>query len=212
MPLPFQVVSPAHLRPVAEVAARAFATDPLFVYLLPDDALRMQLLSEIMHALMAPLTPLGGTYSHGEERNLGGVLCIERSNERAAGLDYVRSFSKAAFAMIVPLAKKGLRLEELRRLKNGLQVLTQIQSQHPEEPHGYVAVLAVEPSAQKQGIGRVLLSSFIAECDQRHEAVHLETSREENVGYYERFGFRLVRTLTVSDTPPVWIMTRPRSA
>jgi len=212
VPLPFQVVSPARLRPVAELAARAFATDPLFVYLLPDDALRTQLLSEVMQALMAPLAQLGGTYTHGDERNLGGVLCVERSDQRAAGLDYVRSFSQAAFAMIVPLVKKGLRLEELRRLKNGLQVLSQIQSQHPEAPHGYVAVLAVEPSAQKQGIGRVLLSSFLEECDLRHEAVHLETSREDNVGYYGRFGFRLVRELVVSDTPPVWIMTRPRSA
>lgn len=211
MSLPFHAVTSSALGPAASLAARAFATDPFFAYLLPDEGLRLELLSQIMHALMAPLTPLGGTYAHAATQDLGGVLCVERWGNRTSGLAYVGSFSKAALGMTMPLVRRGLRFEELRRLKNGLQVLSQIQHAHPELPHGYVAVLAVEPNAQRAGIGRALLASFLKECDDNLQAVHLETSREENVGYYERFGFRLIRELTVSDTPPVWIMTRPRS-
>ena len=206
-----QQLDPKHLRLAAQLSARAFDTDPFFRYLLPNDGLRVALLGEIMQALMAPLTPLGGTYAHASAPALGGVLCVERWEKRATGLGYVRSFTLAAMAMVMPFVRAGVSVEELRRLKNGLQALSQIQGLHPREPHDYVAILTVDPSVQRGGIGRTLLSAFLAESDTRSRPVHLETSQPDNVGYYQRFGFQVVHELSIADAPPLWIMTRPAS-
>lgn len=205
----FQQLQLAQLRPAAELSARAFDSDPFFRYLLPKDLVRASLLTEVMQALMAPLTPLGGTYAYAPSPALQGVLCVERWEKRATGLGYVNSFARAAVAMVIPLLSSWLRFEDIRRLNCGLRALLDIQELHPSEPHDYVAILTVDPTCQRGGIGRDLLSSFLAESDSRGRPVHLETSRPDNVGYYQRFGFRVVHELTVADAPPLWIMTRP---
>jgi ribosomal protein S18 acetylase RimI-like enzyme len=64
-------------------------------------------------------------------------------------------------------------------------------------PHYYLWGLAVDPVKQRTGSGKALLESFLKKADGESIPVYLETHKQENVAYYERYGFKLVLTETI---------------
>jgi len=70
-------------------------------------------------------------------------------------------------------------------------VFTTLDTTHPRIPHWYVGSVGVSPSAQHTGVGTALLSHLLARIDAERLPTYLETDRQENVGFYERRGFRV---------------------
>jgi len=64
-------------------------------------------------------------------------------------------------------------------------------------PHVHFGPLAVRPSYQGKGIGKMLLSTFCRYLDETHQAGYLETDKVENVLLYERFGFEVMASSTL---------------
>ncbi len=89
-----------------------------------------------------------------------------------------------------------------------------LERHHPRGPlHFYLAVLGTEPSAQGQGLGSAVLREVLDQCDRDGVAAYLESSKERNVDFYARHGFRLEGELRLLGGPPVWPMWRdPRPA
>lgn len=53
----------------------------------------------------------------------------------------------------------------------------------------YLSIVAVDPAAQGQGLGRKLLEPTIAEADRVFATCYLETFTPRNPSFYERLGF-----------------------
>jgi ribosomal protein S18 acetylase RimI-like enzyme len=69
---------------------------------------------------------------------------------------------------------------------------TSVWARHdPRDPHWHLGPVAVDRDLQGRGIGRALLEEFCRRIDARGAAAHLETDREINVSFYERFAFRV---------------------
>jgi ribosomal protein S18 acetylase RimI-like enzyme len=65
------------------------------------------------------------------------------------------------------------------------------------EPHWYLAVIGVEPSAQGQGIAGKLLQPMLDRLDAAKMPAYLETGQPRNVAYYPRFGFEVAGQFTL---------------
>jgi GNAT superfamily N-acetyltransferase len=89
-----------------------------------------------------------------------------------------------------------------------ISLLRSMDKKHPSEPHVYLALLGVDPSAQGQGIGKFLLQPRLDHCDENGFPVYLETQKPENLPYYERFGFKVRDTVALERTPTIWSMWR----
>lgn len=59
----------------------------------------------------------------------------------------------------------------------------------------YLYILGVNPECQGKGIGSALVREKIAQCDREHRRMYLESNSEHNVGFYQSFGFVLVKTI-----------------
>ncbi len=79
---------------------------------------------------------------------------------------------------------------------------------HPHEPHWYLAMLGTIPEAQGRGIGSALLADTLAQCDREGTLAYLESSKESNIPFYERHGFRVDGEISPPDCPTLWAMTR----
>ena len=81
-------------------------------------------------------------------------------------------------------------------------------AQHdPRDPHWHVGPVAVDAHRQGTGIGTLLMTECCARLDGAHAAGYLETDKPSNVAFYERFGFDVVGSSPVLDTPN-WFMKR----
>jgi len=77
----------------------------------------------------------------------------------------------------------------------------------PTRPHWHLGPVAVDSHLQGQGIGGAMLSTFCERMDQEHMLSYLETDKFENVGFYEKFGFRVIEEGAVLGIPN-WFMSR----
>ena len=72
----------------------------------------------------------------------------------------------------------------------------------------YLNGIRVDPSSQRSGLGSALINHMLAQIDDDTQAAFLDTSEPNNLGYYERFGFRVTAESSLPNGVPVWGMTR----
>jgi GNAT superfamily N-acetyltransferase len=95
----------------------------------------------------------------------------------------------------------------------GMRVGNAVRRQHPHDPpHWYLAMLGTHPSHQGKGLASGLLTPVLYECDAEGIPAYLESSKEANIPFYERHGFRVQHLLKVPEgCPPIWAMWRDPS-
>jgi ribosomal protein S18 acetylase RimI-like enzyme len=82
---------------------------------------------------------------------------------------------------------------------------------HPSTPHFYLAGLGTDPPRQGEGLGSAAMAPVLARADRDRVPAYLESTKERNVAFYERHGFRVTGTITAPpDGPPMWLMWRER--
>jgi ribosomal protein S18 acetylase RimI-like enzyme len=84
-----------------------------------------------------------------------------------------------------------------------------IERRHPHHPpHWYLAVLGTDPAAQGQGLGSAVLGPVLEQCDGDGVGAYLESSKERNIDFYARHGFRVIEELRLPRGPRMWAMWR----
>jgi predicted N-acetyltransferase YhbS len=67
----------------------------------------------------------------------------------------------------------------------------------------------VHPDVQRQGIGGMLQSPELAQCDAESIPAWVETQKDENLAYYGRFGFEVVKEhRPFPDAPAMYSLRR----
>jgi ribosomal protein S18 acetylase RimI-like enzyme len=76
-------------------------------------------------------------------------------------------------------------------------------------PHYYLWGLAVDHRQKAKGIGTALMSPVLTNADAQNLPIYLETHDENNVRYYQRYGFYLIYTDRIPKYElPIWCMLR----
>ena len=182
-PNPTVVRLEAKLIPEAgHVLARAFRTDPLQTYILPD-------------------------VDESEKRSPAMFSAIVRSGVERA--EVWTTTATAGIAVWRPPARGGPeeakhddanvdRLWELighaasERLSTFFAAIEPFHLEAAPEPHWYLEILGVDPAFQGQGIGSALLQPILDRADADGVACYLETVNAKNVPFYVAHGFAVV--------------------
>lgn len=192
---------PPHLlHQAAQVLADAFFDDPLMAHYLPDPQKRRAFLPGVL-----------GVYTritlwHGlalTTPGLEGVALWMPPNQKNTSLwDY----------FLASLGMLDLRfvLIAWRRLREIEPFVERLHHECLPQPHWYLAVLGVHPGTQKRGVGSRLIAAGLERADRDALPSYLETMSEENVAFYQKRGFQVVRQVTLPGTTlPLWAMIRP---
>jgi ribosomal protein S18 acetylase RimI-like enzyme len=185
------------IRPLSAALARSFHDDPVATWLLPDDASRVARQAR----LFAAMTRHQHLADGGVE-----VACDGPTIGAAALWDPPGRWqeSRRAVAMMLPtlIPAMGRRLSALKLLGDLMK------AEHPEEPHWYLAVIGADTAARGRGLGAALMRSRLQRCDAEHAPAYLESSKADNVPFYQRFGFEVTGELVVPGGPTLWKMWR----
>jgi GNAT superfamily N-acetyltransferase len=91
---------------------------------------------------------------------------------------------------------------------DGPQVMKQMASYHPHEPHWYLPLLGVDPARQGQGLGGRLLEHATRLFDRNGAVAYLESSNPRNISLYQRHGFEVLGRIQVGSSPVFTPMRR----
>ncbi|HTA31884.1 MAG TPA: GNAT family N-acetyltransferase [Solirubrobacteraceae bacterium] len=84
-----------------------------------------------------------------------------------------------------------------------------LERAHPRTPpHVYLALLGTEPEAQGRGLGSAVLAPVLQQCDSDGVGAYLESSKERNIDFYARHGFRVLDEIQLLRGPTMWKMWR----
>jgi ribosomal protein S18 acetylase RimI-like enzyme len=182
---------------LAEVLGRAFHNDPVACWILPDAERRRRRLPRVYAMQLRSLFIAQGTTQVAVRDGViqAGALWNPPGRWKASALVQMRQLPGA-----LRLAGAGFG-----RLMGVTRALEQA---HPRRPHWYLADLGTDPDAQGTGLGRLLLESQLARCDERSENAYLETPGS-NVAYYERVGFSVTQRISIPTGPTIFAMWRP---
>jgi GNAT superfamily N-acetyltransferase len=182
---------PARKADVTELShalGRAFYDDPVSIWIMPDDKARVAHL-----------------------RNFCAEVACDGPTIGAAALwdppgRWKQSAREQLMMMPAFILGFGPRLTVGRKLG---ELLERMKRQHPEEPHWYLAVLGSDTVVRGKGYGQALMRSRLDRVDAEHAPAYLESSKPENVPYYQRFGFEVTGEIVLPNGgPTLWPMWR----
>jgi GNAT superfamily N-acetyltransferase len=188
----------ADVRELARTLGRAFFDDPVAMWMVPDPGRRAKALPITFGAMARHhYLPGGGLEVASDGMQIAAAAMWSPPERwrttRGQELRMLPSFLRAA----------GTRMARAR------QADALMKQNHPEEPHWYLGVLGSDPTFRGGGYAWALMESRLSRCDEEHAPAYLESSKPDNVPYYERFGFRVTGELVLPDGgPTLWKMWR----
>jgi GNAT superfamily N-acetyltransferase len=197
---------PARKADVPELSralGRAFYDDPVSVWIMPDDEARAARQRRFFAAIARHHHLAGGGVEVAGEGSAIGAAALWDPPGR-----WKQSAREQLMMLPSFISGFGLSVATGRRLG---QLLDQMKQNHPEEPHWYLAVIGSDPSVRGKGYGQALMQSRLDRVDAEHAPAYLESSKYENVPYYERFGFEVTGEIVVPGGPTLWPMWRRAS-
>jgi GNAT superfamily N-acetyltransferase len=113
-------------------------------------------------------------------------------------------------SLIPPPQDYERRLKEVAgdAFERASQLDAVLDTNHPLEPHHYLAFLAVRPGSRRRGVGSALLDRHHARLDQAGLPAYLEANHPRNRDLYLRHGYRVRSVIELPDGPPLWTMWR----
>ncbi|MEX2193845.1 MAG: GNAT family N-acetyltransferase [Thermoleophilaceae bacterium] len=189
---PVRRAGPSDVRALAAVLARAFHDDPVMSWVFAREATRPAWIRRYFRTRLRALLGGGEVYTTGDAA--GAALWAPPEGWRFSLWETV------ALARFLPATG--------RRTARVLRGLEGVEHRHPETPHWYLAVLGTEPERQGEGIGSAVLAPMLEACDADEIPAYLESSKERNVAFYARHGFRVTEEVRLPGGPPLWLMWR----
>jgi GNAT superfamily N-acetyltransferase len=189
------------VRELSRTLARAFYDDPVMIWLLPDEKPR----TVQLYRLFATMTRHHHLASGGVQ-----VACDGPGIGAAALWDPPNEWQETRWAQLA-MTPTFILVFGARSMR-GRAVQELMKREHPEEPHWYLGVIGSDPSVRGKGFGQALMRSRLDRVDAEHAPAYLESTKPENVPYYQRFGFEVTGAIVLPDGgPTMWPMwRRPR--
>jgi GNAT superfamily N-acetyltransferase len=187
---------------VAQVLTDAFLDDPGWRDVGPDRERHRRFVMLRYHRVLHRKALRWGHpgYAALRDGRLVGVAVTFDSNRWPPPEPISTLLDVAAFALAGPFtALRGARADAT------------MKRAHLHEPHLYLWQLAVDPPAQRSGVGRALMARVITDADDAAVPVYLETANPENVPYYRSLGFVETGQEKLPRGSPLWLMLRHHS-
>jgi ribosomal protein S18 acetylase RimI-like enzyme len=166
----------------SRVMSRAFLNDPLWKYLVPDDARRARVVPLSMGILVRYSFLYGEIFT---TPTLGGIACWLTPGKTTPTL-------RRLVWIGIHNAPLQLGWTGFRRYTAVENYSGEVHKRAVPGMHWYLWGLGVEPSRQGQGIGGLLIQPVLARADASDLPCYLETMNKKNVSFYVKHGFKIV--------------------
>jgi len=192
-PLPVRRVSAVDIPALGALLGRSLYDDPLLRWIFPDDKRRAQGIGRYFTRLMKPRIR-DGVVTTIDCKSVAVWTPPSPPQQPSLWERYGESFY--------------MRRVHGRRVHIIRDCFQRMAQRHPPTPHWYLLALATEDTCHGQGLASRLLEEMFLRCDKEGQNIVLETSKESNLAYYEKFGFTMTDELLIDEGLKTWLMVR----
>ena len=189
-------VSRTEYKKATKVLGNAFSEDAIVKKM----NLGRKEINSIYEIIIKPCLRYGSVIAPTE--NLEGVMAFTSSEVNFNMWSFIRSGS------LMPI------LKSMKLLKEMMGAMKQVEEEKKNlniGPYLYLNVIGVSQESQGKGFGGKLLSALIEKSEHEKKAIYLETQSEENVKFYQKFGFEVIKKIFLPKfNVPMWEMVRFR--
>lgn len=172
-----------HVKPAAETLSAALEEDPLYIFLFPERSERKEKLMAIYETIVRYGLRYGRV--HATSRNFEGVAIWFNTEEMKSS---IISYLRCGLFKVV----RKLGLKDSKRFLEVADYDEELHEKHLPEPHWYLNTLGVCPDHQRKGYGTLLINEMLKSTKNDNWFYYLETFKEANTFYYQKFGFKIV--------------------
>ena len=178
------------VRSAIQVLVLGFSTDPVARWCWPEPDLYIEAMADFADAYGGKAFEAGTGYLVDECR--GSALWLP------PGIEPDDARIEEVVGRTMPESKQ-------EALGGALQELA---SFHPENPHWFLPLIAVDVAWQGKGLGSALMKYAVAKCDEDETSAYLESSNPQNISLYERYGFEVIGEVQIRSGPVFTPMIR----
>jgi GNAT superfamily N-acetyltransferase len=174
----------------SSIMSRAFFEDPDLKMIIPDDDRRR----EYLKVMFQPFVRFGIIYGevYVPTPNIEGVAVWNHSSSKS--ITTWRSIRSGFFGMVSKLNSEERKI--FTRYGKEMDARTKYLL---KGEHWFLFILGVDPDHQRKGLGTMMLKPMLKRADSENLPVMLDTNKEANISYYERFGFKVKSEYKVLD-------------
>jgi ribosomal protein S18 acetylase RimI-like enzyme len=109
------------------------------------------------------------------------------------------------------IAYRMIRHSGIGSIFRGIVFDDVLTKKHPTESHFYLYAIGARQGMQGKGIGGKIMEAGLKQVDAQNMPAYLESSKQENIGFYQRFGFEVIEKCTpTKHSPSIWLMWREK--
>ena len=177
----------SQVEPAAKILARAFENDPLIIDWFPDATKRVEQNYHLMINSIRYCMRFGEVYTTSPK--LEGIALWQFEDPKEEQQDKPRSLfaNWLFFRLTVALG------EALEKVDSMYDCMISTQYELVPSPHWYFFVIGVDPNFQGKGFASGLITPMLARIDKEQLGCYLDTNKENNVGLYQHFSFKVLK-------------------
>lgn len=187
-------VDKKNIKVLETLLTECFEEDPLYKKLIPNERTRKRLLPELFECDLEEFFCTCEIYADSEALNGMIVVCDEtRSyNKFKIFLEEMHAYFKTNHYLI----KEDPSLKTFYNFVLGKDYLNSKWTEEIQKDNRlHIIYLAVRPSMQHHGISSQLIGAVLEYAREKRLVVSLETHNEQNVKFYQHFGFQIFRVV-----------------
>lgn len=183
------------LKNAVNVLTNAFSEDSMWKEVF-DDEDKNRVLTEVMVRFCMKY---GNVLSTSD--NLEGVIAIAPHDKDMTALRVIRS---GAFFLSMKIRSEAKKMQVLSR------AVEEAKKSLNLGPYIHLLIMGVSQEFQGKGFGGKLLRAVIEKAETERKPIYLETQKEENINFYEKYGFSVKKKIILPEplNLPMWLMVR----
>ena len=183
------------LKNAVNVLTNAFSEDSMWKEVF-DDEDKNRALTEVMVRFCMKY---GNVLSTSDK--LEGVMAIAPHDKDMTTWRIIRS---GAFFLSMKIASEA---KKMKVLSNAIE---EAKKSLNLGPYIHLLIMGVSQEFQGKGFGGKLLRALIEKAETERKPIYLETQKEQNISFYEKYGFSVKKKVILPEplNLPMWLMVR----
>jgi ribosomal protein S18 acetylase RimI-like enzyme len=188
-------INKQNLQDAVTVLDNAFSKDSIWKEVF-DNEEKNRILTEVMVRFCLTYGTVVST-----SENLEGVMAIAPYGKDMNMVSIIRS---GAFLLSMKIGNESKKFKVLS------DAVEKAKKTLNFDPYIHLLIMGVSQEYQGKGLGGTLVRALIEKSESDNKPIYLETQKEENVNFYEKYGFEVKKKIMLPEpfNLPMWLMLR----